>query len=118
MSEVKLSNGIRTILFSDNGSQISVIKHSLARKLRLKGFDVTEWISFPFKSPEKFKTKYYNLRLPLQDGTVVHLRLMGMDTITDNILPSNFDAAYEAFPQVPRGAFDRKEGEVGGGTLT
>ena len=113
MSEVKLGKGKHTILFSDDGSQISVIKHSLARSLNLKGYSVTEWISFASKEPERLDTKYYNLRLPLRDGSTVHLKLMGMDSITDNILPGNFDAAYEAFPQVPRGAFDRRGGEVG-----
>ena len=112
MQEVELA-GCKTTLFWDPGANCSLITHKFARRIKLKGVRKTLMITLASKPAEEMTTTVYKMRLTSSNGLHVDLDLIGVDTITSKPQKVSVDLAYELFPQLPPGAVDRPELEVG-----
>ena len=49
-------NGSKTVIFLDDGSTVTIITHSLAKSLNLKGVEVIQWLEVAGKEYEKLGT--------------------------------------------------------------
>ena len=102
-----------TVLFMDHGSNCSIITHSLARQLGLRGQFSMEMIELAGRAPELLETKYYTWNWKLPNGTIRRCKMLGLEKITSNPGPADVSPAYSLFPQIPEGALERPTGDVG-----
>ena len=100
------------VIFIDNGSSSSMITHSLAAQLGLRGRVGTQTVQLCTQEPETRSVVFYLLDWNIPGLGIKQLVLAGVDKITEN--PGSFDVSYgyEAFPWVPPGALDKPAGEV------
>lgn len=75
-------NGYQITTLWDSGSNITVITHSLARKLGLSGKNVTLDITKVGNVTETYSTKEYEFPIVDKKGNVWHIRAYGMEEIT------------------------------------
>ena len=113
VTQVTFPSGVSTVVFMDNGSNCSLITHSLANKLGLQGRFSREWVELAGKAPELMDVKYYKLKWTMPDGSKRSMRLLGLEKITSSAPPVDVSPAYALFPHIPKGSLDRPEGEVG-----
>ena len=108
MQHVDLTRKISTTLFTDTGSNTSLITHDLADRLKLKGYPTVETLQLASKAdPEVIETKLYKYTLTANDGTTKKMTLMGVNQITTLPKPANVSDCYQLFPHVPKEALDR-----------
>ena len=102
-----------SIVFLDDGSEISLTTHDYAAKNDLPSIGHTCWITPAGHKPELHRTRKYFIPLKNADGEVEYLSLIGMDRITDDApFINGLNAAYKEFPHVPPGSLDRRSGPV------
>ena len=66
MVAYRVSNKIDTVLFFDDGATVSIITHSLAKQLGLRGTRAREWVSLAGEEPELRETKWYTLKITMR----------------------------------------------------
>ena len=109
--EVKIGANVSTCALLDNGSNCSIITHSLAKKLQLKGYWAKQEVELAGKPKEIQDIAYYQASVSMPEGPF-SMTLIGLDRITTNPGSFNIEAAYSLFPHIERGLLDKPEGEV------
>lgn len=70
----------------DSGAQISLIRQSVAKSMKLKGKDAMVTITKVGGEEEEIRTKLYKVRLlSLEDYTIHSITAVGIPCISDNI---------------------------------
>ena len=70
----------------DSGAQVSLIRNSIAKDLRLKGKDADVTITKVGGEEEEIRTKLYKVSLlSLENNSVHHITAIGIPSISDNV---------------------------------
>ena len=109
--EFQITESISTLILLDGGATNSLITNSLAKRLRLQPYQITQSVTLATKEPEVMTLSYYGVVFELQEGPKLCV-LLGVDRITSSPGQFSVQAAYQEFPHVPPGALDRKSGMV------
>merc|ERR1711954_474048 len=109
------NNGMETMIFFDPGSTTSIIRHQLARKMKLKGVPKSfEIYRAGMKSPDILKTTKYTVPLREIDGTMSVRQMIGLDWITNKQTHSpDLVTIRSMFPHIPPEAIQYPTEEVG-----
>ena len=112
ITTVTINNMFTVVALLDNGSNSSLITHTLANQLKLKGHIVMQEVELCGMDPEMQQVIYYNIKLTMPEGDVVAMRLIGVEKICSN--PGSYDVsvAYRIFPHHKRPSLDKPDGEV------
>ena len=97
----------------DDGSNASMIKHKMAKRLGLKGEVMHQLMEVLCRPPEAITTSIYELNLKDIYGDITKLRLIGIERIATNCGPVDLSEIYKIFPHVKKGALDRPAGDIG-----
>ena len=109
--EFHITDSISTLILLDTGATNSLITNKLAKKLRLKPYKVTQSVTLATKEPEVMTLSYYGVVFELETGPRLAV-LLGVDRITSSPGKFSVEPAYREFPHIPRGALDRRPGQV------
>ncbi|XP_028416265.1 uncharacterized protein LOC114540191 [Dendronephthya gigantea] len=79
-------NRQRAVVLFDSGAQISLIRKSVAKDMKLKGKDVMVTLTKVGGEEEEIRTKLYKVRLlSLEDNTIHSISAVGIPCISDSI---------------------------------
>ena len=109
------NNGVETVIFFDPGSTTSIIRHQLAKKMKLTGVPKSfEIYRAGMKSPDILKTTEYTVPLREIDGTMSVRQMIGLDWITNKQTHSpDLVIIRSMFPHIPPEAIQYPTEEVG-----
>ena len=101
---------ISVVIFTDDGSDCSLITELAAGFLDLTAKKELITMQSGTKEAETKWMNVYKLKLPLNNGDIMYLRLIGVDKITENSTAGvNVKKAYKLFPHIPDAVFKRLE---------
>ena len=83
MVSTVFSNGLPLVTLWDPGSDMTIITHEMASKLRLKGKDVSISITKVGNKTETIDSKEYSLTLTDKYGNLIDIKAYGMKEITN-----------------------------------
>ena len=95
------SHTMPALAFHDNGSNVTMIRHELAKKLSLAGCEVKQKLVRSGGDIMDWKTTAYKVPILTRNGKVIVLTAMGMDEISSEIKPAEVKPALKVFPQIP-----------------
>ena len=110
--KVDVNGQFSTVCMLDGGSSTSIITWDLAKRLKLHGKEARVWVELAGEPAKLVDCVWYNLNWTLSDGSLHHLKLLGLEKITSNPGKVNVDYAYSLFPEVPAKALERPVGDV------
>ena len=108
---LRLSAKSHVCALLDNGSNSSIITHSLAKQLGLKGFWTDQIVELAGEVPKKQRVAYYRLSLQFPEGDM-ELTLVGLDRISSTPGAYSVSEAYKIFPHIPKGSLDKPSGDI------
>ena len=113
MQEIIIRNYVKTTIFFDSGSNVSLITHHLAWRLGLRGKPSQTWIRLAAEEPKLLETQLYTLTLQTNDGFQKKIIFIGVENITSVPKKINIDKAYELFTFVGIGDIERPRRKIG-----
>ena len=96
----------------DPGSNISLISHTAAKRLNMKGIDVTLRISKVGNIIEHLYTKEYIVPLTDVEGETWQIKAYGMEKITTNSKPVDISGVSTLFKGISDSDISRTDGEI------
>ena len=100
-----------TVLF-DNGSSATLVTHTFAQRVGLKGKKITYYLRVVGQGYSKKSTLMYKLKILDNVGKSHILFALGIDTISEEIANVSLEGVKHLFPFAPKEAFERPGGEV------
>merc|ERR1711888_65243 len=97
----KNSRNMKALAFQDTGSNVTMIRNELAKKLSLVGTDVKNKLVRTCGDVIDWETKSYKVPLLNSEGNVIILTAMGVEEISSEIKPAKVEPALKIFPQNP-----------------
>ena len=87
-------------MFYDKGSNVTMIRNEMAKKLGLEGLEVKQKLVRSGGDVMDWDTKAYKVPLIAKDGKKYILTAMGFDEISSEIEPAEVEPAMKVFPQI------------------
>ena len=93
---------MKALTFHDTGSNVTMVRNELAKKLGLAGTDVKNRLVRSGGDVMDWETKAYKVPLLNSDGRVVILTAMGVGrNLSLEIKPTSVEPALKVFSQIP-----------------
>ena len=87
------SHTMPALVFHDNGSNVTMIRNELAKKLGLAGCEVKQKLVRSGGDTMDWKTTAYKVPILNSNGKTIVLTAMGMDVISSEIKPAEVKPA-------------------------
>ena len=92
------NKNIPSLVFWDHGSTMGMITFSHAKVLKLKGWEVSQWVQVASKPWELWKTRIYLVPLVDRSGIIHRVKCFGVESITSKLEKVYIDGVIDSFP--------------------
>ena len=103
---------ILSLVFWDHGSTMGMVTFSHARALKLKGWEVSQWVQVASKPWELWKTRIYLVPLVDRSGIIHRVKCFGVESITSKLEKVCIDGVIYSFPKLTAEQLARPYGTV------
>lgn len=105
-------NGRPISVLYDSGSDITLIRHGIARELGIKGKDITITMIKVGNDRETFSTKEYTVQLEDKDGNMVEIIATGIEEISTEINNLDMSDIANIFNNITPDDIRRPDGPI------
>ena len=101
-----------SLVFWDHGSTMGMVTFKHAKALKLKGWEVSQWVQVASKPWELWKTRIYLVPLVDRTGVIHRVKCFGVETITSKLEKVSIDGVVYTFPTLSAEQLARPYGTV------